>query len=441
MKLVTKTSLYLLFLTSATTALAQTPTAPASTRASLTPREIAQQTLPSVVLLVIDTGREDRMKYGSGFFIAPDLVVTNSHVLEGAVGGVIKLVGQKTTYEILGTVGLDVENDLALIKVRGAKAQALAVGNSAALVIGDEIFAVGNPKGLEGTFSQGIVSSIRREGKGSVIQITAPISPGSSGGPVLNAQGEVVGVAVGGISSGQALNFAIPSSYLNAMMAKQKPLTSLQVSGQATRRNQPARSRQGDVEEAPAGGSLSSSQPSAPRSSASPRLSNEGMAMNRAASSLARRGSQTSLKMTVVRKGKTTEYVMKPGDCIFEAEAFDFNHDGEANGVSVEISCLNSSNQSTVRLDFRVMTNQRLEIGGYPNANWVHPRTNAAGMNISFSGLSGSSRLKRSFQIHQAQFDFSAENGRVLNLGISFEESSPDVSVNGTLYLNYSPLK
>jgi hypothetical protein len=213
MKPVYKLSWALILLASA--AFAQTPAPPAalpSTRPVLTPREIAQRTLPSVVLLVIETGRGERVKYGSGFFVTPDTVVTNFHVLEDAVNGIIKSVGQKTTYEILGAVGVDVDNDLALVKVKGARMPSLAVGNSSALVIGDEIFAVGNPKGLEGTFSQGIVSSIRREGKDSVIQITAPISPGSSGGPVLNTQGEVIGVAVGGITSGQALNFAIPSS-------------------------------------------------------------------------------------------------------------------------------------------------------------------------------------------------------------------------------------
>ena len=69
----------------------------------------------------------------------------------------------------------------------------------------------GNPQGLEGTFSQGIVSSIRVLGADKILQITAPISPGSSGGPVLNEKGQVIGVSVATFRGGQNLNFAIPS--------------------------------------------------------------------------------------------------------------------------------------------------------------------------------------------------------------------------------------
>src|SRR5262249_3421737 len=81
--------------------------------------------------------------------------------------------------------------------------------------IGDEVYVVGNPEGLEGTFSQGIISSLRGN---DYIQITAPISHGSSGGPVLNKNGEVIGVAVGLIEEGQNLNFAIPVSKLTQLL-------------------------------------------------------------------------------------------------------------------------------------------------------------------------------------------------------------------------------
>lgn len=438
MKFAYQLILYLvLFATPA--ALAQTsatpPDATPTPKLALTPREIAQRTLPSVVLLVIDTGRVDARRYGSGFFISHDVVATNFHMLEGAVTGVIKVVGQNTTYEILGTIGLDIENDLALLKVKGARMQPLPVGNSSTLVIGDDVFAVGNPKGLEGTFSQGIVSSIRRDGSDSVIQITAPISPGSSGGPVLNAQGEVVGVAVGGITSGQALNFAIPASYLKTLIANPKALTSLYTTGQTARRRQTT-SPKGSWDDGEVGAAVGQA---APRPSGAPRMSNESIAINRAASSVARTGSRTSLEMTVTRGEKKQTYSLKPGDCTFESQAHDYNRDGAANGISVEVSCVSKANLSSVRLDFTVMSNQRLEIGGYPNANWVHPKENAAGMHVVMGSTSGGSRVKRSFQIHQALFDFTGERGRILNLAISFEESSPHETVNGTLYLNYAP--
>ena len=90
--------------------------------------------------------------------------------------------------------------------------------------VGDAVYAVGNPQGLEGTFSQGIISSLREFKESKIIQITAPISPGSSGGPVLSAKGEVIGVSVATFRGGQNLNFAIPASYLSKLLEKQASL-------------------------------------------------------------------------------------------------------------------------------------------------------------------------------------------------------------------------
>jgi hypothetical protein len=88
--------------------------------------------------------------------------------------------------------------------------------------VGERVFAVGNPQGLEGTFSEGIVSSIRKVGMHKLLQITAPISPGSSGGPVLNVKGEVIGVSVATYRGGQNLNFAIPVNYLKALLSEER---------------------------------------------------------------------------------------------------------------------------------------------------------------------------------------------------------------------------
>jgi S1-C subfamily serine protease len=99
----------------------------------------------------------------------------------------------------------------------------LSLGDSTKVAVGDEIYVIGNPQGLEGTFSQGIVSSIRKIGTDTLLQITAPISPGSSGGPVLDSKGEVIGVAVATFKGGQNLNFAIPVSYLSTLLSNIKP--------------------------------------------------------------------------------------------------------------------------------------------------------------------------------------------------------------------------
>ena len=87
---------------------------------------------------------------------------------------------------------------------------------------------MGNPRGLEGTFSQGIISSIRNVGTDKLLQLTAPISPGSSGGPVLNDKGQIVSVSVATFRGGQNLNFAIPSNYLKKLIKQivtAKPLS------------------------------------------------------------------------------------------------------------------------------------------------------------------------------------------------------------------------
>ncbi len=196
----------------------------------LTPREIAKRSLPSVVLLIMGNSRDETGKSGSGFFVSQDIIATNLHVIRNCDEGVVKIVGQETLYEIVGVVGIDEKNDLALLKVARIRGRAMILNGDDAAAIGDEVYAVGNPQGLEGTFSQGIVSSIRRSTKRDLIQITAPISQGSSGGAVLNDRGEVVGVAVGGIESGQSLNFAIPVSFLRSLIANQKTVIALKSS-------------------------------------------------------------------------------------------------------------------------------------------------------------------------------------------------------------------
>jgi S1-C subfamily serine protease len=194
----------------------------ASTGSAQVAREVAAEAFPSVVLLVMQDQNHQPIALGSGFFVRTGVVATNVHVIRGPATGYAKLIGQEAKLEIAGVVGLDSAHDLALLSVTGGKAPALPVGDSGAVQVGDEVFAVGNPEGLEGTFSGGIVSGIRNVGSDKLLQITAPISPGSSGGPVLTASGKVVGVAVATFRGGQNLNFAIPSVYLSRLIASPK---------------------------------------------------------------------------------------------------------------------------------------------------------------------------------------------------------------------------
>lgn len=188
-----------------------------------TPQEIARKAFGSTVLLVMEDANGQPLSLGSGFFVRDGEVASNLHVVEGAARGYAKIVGQKAKFDIEGITAVDRERDLVILKISGARASTLALGSSDPVQVGETVYAVGNPQGLEGTFSQGIVSSIREVGTDKILQITAPISPGSSGGPVLNGKGEVIGVSVATFRGGQNLNFAIPSSYLKTLVEKAGP--------------------------------------------------------------------------------------------------------------------------------------------------------------------------------------------------------------------------
>ena len=193
-----------------------------------TPQQIAQKAFRSTVLLVMEDKNGQPLSLGSGFFVGQGQIATNFHVVEGATRGYAKLVGKKTKFNIKGYTALDEKRDLIILKVPAFGTQTIALGNSDLVQVGEKVYAVGNPRGLEGTFSDGIISSIRPVGSDKLIQLTAPLSPGSSGGPVLNRKGEVIGVSVLTIRNGQNLNFAIPSNYLKTLITKvgyAKPLS------------------------------------------------------------------------------------------------------------------------------------------------------------------------------------------------------------------------
>ena len=185
-----------------------------------TPQQIAKKAFDSTVLLVMEDANGQPISLGSGFFVRNGQIATNLHVVEGAARGYAKLVGQKKKYDIKGITAIDPQRDLVILKVSAFGQQVLSLGDSDVVQVGESVYAVGNPRGLEGTFSQGIISSIREVGMDKLLQITAPISPGSSGGPVLNRTSDVIGVSVATFRGGQNLNFAIPSNYLKALVAK-----------------------------------------------------------------------------------------------------------------------------------------------------------------------------------------------------------------------------
>ncbi len=197
-------------------------TAPAQT--TLPAEDIAEKALAATVYLEMKDTNGKTLGIGSGFFVKPNLIATNYHVIEGAAKGTAKLVGKSTRYNIEGVTATDKINDLALLKVTAYGIKPLSLGDSDTARIGETVYVAGNPKGLEGTFSDGIISSRRDKYIKERLQMTAPISPGSSGGPVLNRKGEVIGVSFAMYRSldAQNLNFAIPSKYLKKLLAQPK---------------------------------------------------------------------------------------------------------------------------------------------------------------------------------------------------------------------------
>ncbi|HBR57114.1 MAG TPA: hypothetical protein DEA22_06555 [Blastocatellia bacterium] len=174
--------------------------------------ELVRQVKPSSVAIETFDSRGMSLARGSGFFVAPDRIITNRHVIERSSRVEIHLVDGKK-FIVRGVLAVDGEGDLALLKVEVPPefAVPLPIGRSVPQE-GESVVVVGNPFGLEGSVSNGIVSAVREiPGYGRIIQITAPISPGSSGSPVVNMYGQVIGVATLQAAEGQSLNFAVPS--------------------------------------------------------------------------------------------------------------------------------------------------------------------------------------------------------------------------------------
>ena len=178
----------------------------------------AEKALAATVTLEMSDTQGQPISYGSGFFVSPTYIVTNFHVVVRTDSGTAKLVAKTKTYPIQNVVATDPGNDLAILQVKMPGIKPLPLGDSDKVRIGERVYVTGNPKGLEGTFSEGIISRISDQETKKRLQMTAPISPGSSGGPVLNSKGDVVGVTFMTIIDGQNLNFAIPAKYVKALL-------------------------------------------------------------------------------------------------------------------------------------------------------------------------------------------------------------------------------
>jgi len=189
--------------------------------------QIVEKYAQSVVTIIALDVNNQPLSLGSGFFVNENGdIATNHHVLEDCAKAIIKTQkGEKGA--ILQILNYDPQLDLIIAKTSLKYTKPLPFGDSDTIAIGEDILAIGNPAGLEGTVSKGIISGVREVDDIKFIQITAPISPGSSGGPVFDLAGKVIGVATAYLTYGQSLNFAMPINYLKSLKPNKLNLVSL----------------------------------------------------------------------------------------------------------------------------------------------------------------------------------------------------------------------
>jgi tetratricopeptide (TPR) repeat protein len=180
--------------------------------------ELVKRIKPSAVAIETFDQRGNTLSRGSGFFISSDRIITNRHVIDRSARVEVHLVDGKR-FPVKGVLAVDGEGDLALLQVDVPKELAVPLPIVRSVPQeGEFVVVIGNPFGLEGSVSNGIVSAVREiSGYGKIIQITAPISPGSSGSPVVNMAGQVIGVATLQAAEGQSLNFAVPAERISQL--------------------------------------------------------------------------------------------------------------------------------------------------------------------------------------------------------------------------------
>lgn len=164
--------------------------------AQTTLKEVVKRVQPSTVMLIIYSYNGDTASLGSGFFISKNRIITNRHVFTGGFEAKAKLPNGYE-YEVLKVVAEDKEHDLICVEIKKPKYHITPLRIDPKLPeVGDHVVAIGSPLGLEATVSEGIVSAVRKLPQdGEIIQITAPVSSGSSGGPLVNMKGKVIGEA------------------------------------------------------------------------------------------------------------------------------------------------------------------------------------------------------------------------------------------------------
>lgn len=181
--------------------------------------EVFERVSPSVVVVYALDQAGQVASQGSGVVIEPGVVATNCHVLAGGEAYAV-VHGKRRMPARLRHA--DWDRDVCSLSAEGLSAPAAPLGSTRELKVGQKVYAVGAPQGLELTLSEGILSSLRDIGAGSpYLQITAPISPGSSGGGLFDEEGRLIGLTTFYLAEGQQLNFAVPVEFVRQLPQRQ----------------------------------------------------------------------------------------------------------------------------------------------------------------------------------------------------------------------------
>ena len=239
--------------------------------ADLNARQVYDASKNAVTYIVADTPQGQAT--GSGFVVSKDgLIVTNDHVVAGASQVQVK-IGTSNKAQAATVLGADPSRDLALLKVDASNLQTLSLGDSSSVGVGDPTYAIGNPFGLDHTLTTGIVSALQRQLQApdgatisGAIQTDAALNPGNSGGPLINADGQVIGVnsqiQTGSSSGAEAGNvgigFAIPSNTVKSFISEAK---SGKLAPQAQQQQSPSDQSQGQAQQDPYGQSQGQQDP------------------------------------------------------------------------------------------------------------------------------------------------------------------------------------
>ncbi len=180
----------------------------------LKPSEVFATDAPSVVVVVAYGKDGKAIAQGSGVVIAKDTVVSNCHVIENA--DTASVLYQKKHFAATLRYA-DSERDLCSFTVKGLSAPPVQMGSTSQVQVGDAAYAIGAPEGLELTLSGGLISSLRHIPGGVVLQMTTPISPGSSSGGLFDSEGRLIGITSYYMSKGEQLNFALPVEWVREL--------------------------------------------------------------------------------------------------------------------------------------------------------------------------------------------------------------------------------